>query len=433
MKSLQKSKSHLVILFCRYPVPGRVKTRLIPALGPVGAANLHRELTEAIFETLSKARIQMGFDIQVRFDGGSSKKMSQWLGLEHVYEKQGWGDLGRRMNGAFQDAFLRGYQRVILVGSDIPDMKNGHVREAFHALEDSDLVLAPSTDGGYWLVGLKRPTDIFRISDWGSQNVLEKTMGQAKAHGLSIQQIEPLTDIDTIEDLRRWRPEYKTGHPYLSIIIPTLNEAENIGLTLKKAWNQEAEIIVVDGESQDDTKKRAEEGGARVASSPPGRAVQLNKGAGMAKGDVLFFLHADTHPPNHFVEWIFRTLMNQGTIAGAFRFKTDLEHPLMKGIERMTNIRSKVFSLPYGDQGLFLSKNVFDDVGGFPEVPVAEDLFFVKRLVKHGRIRIVPIPAVTSARRWRQKGFVYNTLINSIILLGCIFGVPPERLASLYD
>jgi rSAM/selenodomain-associated transferase 2/rSAM/selenodomain-associated transferase 1 len=433
MKSLQKSKSHLVILFCRYPVPGRVKTRLIPALGPVGAANLHRELTESIFKTLSKARPQMGFDIQVQFDGGSSKKMSQWLGPEHVYERQGRGDLGRRMYGAFQEAFRRGYQRVILVGSDIPDMKTGHVREAFHALEDSDLVLAPSTDGGYWLVGIKRPADIFRINDWGSQNVLEQTIDQAKAHGLSIQMIEPLSDIDTIEDLRMWRPEYKTGHPYVSIIIPTLNEAENIDLTLKKAWNQEAEIIVVDGESRDDTKKRAEEGGARVASSPTGRAVQLNKGAGMAKGDVLFFLHADTHPPNHFVEWIFMTLMNQGTIAGAFRFKTDLEHPLMKGIERMTNMRSRVFHLPYGDQGLFLSRNAFNAVGGFPDVPVAEDLYFVRSLAKHGRIRIAPVPAKTSARRWRQKGFAYTTLINSIVLMGCLLGVPPERLASLYD
>ncbi len=235
-----------------------------------------------------------------------------------------------------------------------------------------------------------------------------------------------------MEDLRIWRPEYETGHPYLSVIIPTLNEVENIDLTLKKALNKEAEVIVVDGGSRDDTKRRAEEGGARVASSAPGRAVQLNMGADMAKGDVLFFLHADTRPPDHFVECIFRTLMNQGTIAGAFRFKTDLDRPLMKAIEYMTNMRSRVFNLPYGDQGLFLSKNVFDVVGGFPDVPVAEDLYFVRRLAKHGRIRIAPVPAVTSARRWRQKGFVYTTVINAIILMGCLLGVPPKRLASLY-
>jgi rSAM/selenodomain-associated transferase 2/rSAM/selenodomain-associated transferase 1 len=433
MTTPQIPKSDLVILFCRYPVPGQVKTRLIPALGPTGAANLHLELTETILKTLVQGRVQMGFDLQIRFDGGSSKKMSQWLGSEHVYEKQGEGDLGRRMYGAFHDAFRKGYQRVILIGSDIPDMKAGHIRAAFHALEHNDLVLAPSTDGGYWLVGLKRPADIFQITDWGTHNVLEQTMAQAKAHGLSIQQIEPLSDIDTIEDLRIWRPEYETGHPYLSIIIPTLNEADHIELTLEKALNKEAEVIVVDGESRDDTTRRAEKGGARVASSPPGRAVQLNRGADMAKGDVLFFLHADTHPPDHFVEWVFRILMNQGTIAGAFRFKTDLDHPLMKVIEIMTNIRSRVFSMPYGDQGLFLSKKGFDALGGFPDVPIAEDLHFVRRLSKHGRIHIAPVPAVTSARRWRQKGFVYTIVINAIILMGCLLGMPPERFASLYD
>jgi rSAM/selenodomain-associated transferase 2 len=240
-------------------------------------------------------------------------------------------------------------------------------------------------------------------------------------------------DIDTVEDLRKWRPEYETGHPYLSIIIPTLNEAEHIDLTLKKVLDKEAEVIVVDGGSRDDTKTRAEKAGARVASSSPGRAVQLNMGADLAKGDVLFFLHADTHPPDHFMEWIFGTLMNQGTVAGAFRFKTDLDHPLMKGIEYVTNMRSRVFSLPYGDQGLFVSKEVFDAVGGFPHVPVAEDLHFVRRLAKHGRIRIAPVPAITSARRWRQKGFVHTTVINTVILMGCLLGVPPERLAPLYD
>jgi rSAM/selenodomain-associated transferase 2 len=258
-------------------------------------------------------------------------------------------------------------------------------------------------------------------------------MDQAKAHGLSVQQIEPLMDIDTIEDLRRWRPEYKTGHPYLSIIIPTLNEAENIDLTLKKAWNQEAEIIVVDGESRDDTKKRAEEGGARVASSSTGRAVQMNMGADMAKGDVLLFLHADTHPPEYFVEWVFRTLMLQGSVAGAFRFKTDLNHPLMKAIEYLTNARSKILNLPYGDQGLFLSKNVFETVGGFPDVPIAEDIFFVKRLSERGRIRIAPVPAKTSARRWRKKGVIHASLINTIILMGCLLGVSPQKLATLYN
>lgn len=95
--------------------------------------------------------------------------------------------------------------------------------------------------------------------------------------------------------------------------------------------------------------------------------------------------------------------------------------------------RVEVFGLPYGDQGLFLFKNAFDAMGGFPNVPVGEDLYFVRRLVKYGRICIAPVPAVTSARRWRKKGFVYTTVINTIILMGCLLGISPKKLASLYD
>lgn len=433
MTAPQKSNSHLVILFCRYPLPGRVKTRLIPALGPVGTANLQRELTETILKTLLEAKTQMGFDIQICFYGGSSKKMSKWLGSEHLYERQGGDDLGRRMYWAFHGAFLRGYQRVILIGSDIPTVRHEHVKQAFYGLENHDLVLGPSTDGGYWLIGLRRPVYIFQNTDWGSHDVLEQTMVQAKEQGLTVHQLALLSDIDTAEDLWTWQPEDKTGLPYLSIIIPTLNEAENIGLTLKHALNEEVEIIVVDGGSRDDTIRLAEETGARVASSPPGRALQLNTGADMAKGDVLLFLHADTLLPDRFVDFVFMTLMEQGTIAGAFRFKTDLDRPLMKAIEYMTNIRSKVFNLPYGDQGLFLPKNIFDGLGGFPHVPIAEDLYFVRRVSQHGRIHMAPVPIVTSARRWQRKGFVYTTVINAVILIGCLLGVSPKKLASLYD
>ena len=375
----------------------------------------------------------MGFDIQICFDGGSSKKMSQWLGSELTHERQGDGDLGRRMYWAFHDAFLRGYQRVILIGSDIPAVRHEHIKQAFYGLKDHDLVLGPSTDGGYWLVGLRRPVDIFQNTDWGSHGVLEQTMVQAKDQGLTVHQLAPLLDIDTVEDLRTWQPEYETGLPYLSIIIPTLNEAENIGLTLKHALNEEVEVIVVDGGSRDDTIRLAEEAGVRVASSPPRRALQLNMGADMAKGDVLLFLHADTLLPDRFVDFVFMTLMRQGTIAGAFRFKMDLDRPLMKAIEYMANMRSKVFNLPYGDQGLFLPKNIFDTLGGFPHVPIAEDLYFVRRISQHGRIRMAPVPIVTSARRWQRKGFVYTTMINAIILIGCLLGVSPKKLASLYD
>ena len=124
--------------------------------------------------------------------------------------------------------------------------------------------------------------------------------------------------------------------------------------------------------------------------------------------------------------------MDIETVAGAFRFKTNLENPLMKVIELMTNIRSQYFKLPYGDQGLFIRKSVFEAVGGFPEVPIAEDLFLVRRLSKKGRIRTAPVHVVTSGRRWQTLGLFRTTLINQVILACCFLGISPSTLSSLY-
>jgi hypothetical protein len=129
---------------------------------------------------------------------------------------------------------------------------------------------------------------------------------------------------------------------------------------------------------------------------------------------------------------VFETLMDPKTVLGAFRFKTDLNRSLMKVIEFVTNIRSQYLKLPYGDQGLFIRKSVFDLVGGFPEVPIGEDLLFVRRLSKHGHIGIVQADAVTSARRWQKLGLLRTTLVNQVILTGFCLGISPLTLASLY-
>jgi GT2 family glycosyltransferase len=131
------------------------------------------------------------------------------------------------------------------------------------------------------------------------------------------------------------------------------------------------------------------------------------------------------------VDHIFETLMDPGTVVGAFRFKTDLNSRMMKSIEYIVNLRAQYFNLPYGDQGLFIRKNVFESIGGFPDVPLAEDLFLVRRLSKRGRIRIAPAEAITSARRWQRVGLLRNSLINIVVAMGCYLGIAPHVLLSL--
>jgi rSAM/selenodomain-associated transferase 2 len=218
----------------------------------------------------------------------------------------------------------------------------------------------------------------------------------------------------------------------LSVVIPALNEAANIETAIKSARCDDSEIIVVDGGSKDRTAACAQAAGARVIPSPTGRAFQQNRGARKADGKVLLFLHADSRLPDNYCMHLFETLMDSRNVAGAFQFKTDLSNWSMRLIEKAARIRSTWFQMPYGDQGIFLRKDLFDRIGGFTPVPIAEDLFLVRRLARMGRIGLAPAPIVTSGRRWRTIGVWRATLINYLIAGGCLIRVPPRYLAPLY-
>ncbi|MBL7101939.1 MAG: TIGR04283 family arsenosugar biosynthesis glycosyltransferase [Desulfobacteraceae bacterium] len=427
----KNSVQERLIIFCRYPIPGRVKTRLIPALGPAGAADLQRLLTEKTLATAREFALLRGVGIEVSFEEGDKRKIRRWLGSGLILSPQGPGDLGERMHSAFLQAFRNGANHVVLVGTDIPNLRANQFKQAFSALKDNDLVLGPSTDGGYWLIGLRRPAALFEGINWGTKEVLEETIALTRRQGLRAHILDPLSDLDTPEDFKRLWPGRDMRRPYISTIIPTLNEETNIEATILSAQHEDVEIIVVDGGSSDHTVARAARTGVRVESSPRGRALQQNRGAELAEGSVLLFLHADTHLPDSYVTHVFDTLIDPMTSAGAFRFRSDLNCPAMKGIAFLANFRSRFLKLPYGDQGLFVRKPVFDRVGGFPDVPIAEDLFLVRRLAKHGRIRIASADVTTSARRWLVLGLLRTTLINQLIVAGCYLGVSPHTLASL--
>ena len=430
MDTRQKGHADRLILFGRYPVPGQTKTRLIPALGPAGAAELQRRLFEKTLRAARKAALKWGASLEVRFDGGSEEKMRRWLGPGLVYSGQGPGDLGKRMEVALLDAFQKGNGKTVLFGTDIPGLRARHLGEALEALVEKDLVLGPTEDGGYWLVGLKRPADIFHNIVWGTGDVFDRTVARAEVQGLSVHLLEPLMDIDTAEDLRQAMPG--PMRPYISVVIPALNEGAHIGETIRHVRDRDAEILVVDGGSGDDTAAKARDAGANVMIGPRGRAAQQNFGAGAARGDVLLFLHADTRLPGDYVEEVFESLMDPRVSLGAFRFKTDLKGPMMRFVEFMTNLRSKYLRLPYGDQGLFIRRHLFKTAGGFPDVPIAEDLLFVRRLSKLGRIATVSAEAITSGRRWQTVGPLRTFLINQVIVFGLAIGTSPRVLASIY-
>lgn len=430
MRGCDINKHRCLIVFGRYPVPGRTKTRLIPALGPVGAAELQREMTERILDVAFTSGIA---PVRFCYSGGTSRQVQRWIKRRGLHiERQADGDLGRRMHQAIASAMEQGYRQIALMGTDVPAVADAHLRAAFDSLQNNDMVLGPSRDGGYWLIGLRRPADLFTDIAWGTDRVLEQTLAAGRRMKLRAAQLAPLQDIDNRNDLAELPSHIHSRKPYLSVVIPALNEAAKIETAIQSARCDDCEIIVVDGGSKDRTAACAQAAGARVIPSPMGRALQQNRGARKAGGKVLLFLHADSRLPDNYCAHLFETLMDSRTIAGAFQFKTDLSNRSMRLIETAARIRSVWFQMPYGDQGLFLRKDVFDGIGGFIPVPIAEDLFLVRRLARMGRIGLAPVPVVTSGRRWRSIGVWRATLINYLIAGGCLMRVPPRYLAPLY-
>ena len=219
----------------------------------------------------------------------------------------------------------------------------------------------------------------------------------------------------------------------ISIIIPVLNEARIISATLARLNSvPEAEVIVVDGGSQDNTVAIATQTATVITVAGRGRAGQMNAGAKIARSDILLFLHADTQLPDNFIALVTQTLKHPQTIAGAFELKIDGVANSLRWIEQLVRMRSRLLSLPYGDQAIFISKQAFIEVGGFADLPIMEDFEFIKRLQKQGKIAIATGAVTTSGRRWEKLGVWQTTLINQLIIAGYYLGVSPTELSKFY-
>lgn len=219
----------------------------------------------------------------------------------------------------------------------------------------------------------------------------------------------------------------------ISIIIPVLNEAENIGLVISSIQGVEnIEIIIVDGGSRDNTVKIAENLGVKVILTNRGRAVQMNQGAKIATGEILLFLHGDTQLPIGFETEVRETFINSNIIAGAFQLKIKGDQFSLRLIEKTVFWRSKYLQMPYGDQAIFIKASSFWELGGFPEQPIMEDFEFIRRLNHLGKIEILSSSVITSGRRWQKLGIFKTTLINQFMVIGYYLGISPTKLAQWY-
>jgi rSAM/selenodomain-associated transferase 2 len=219
----------------------------------------------------------------------------------------------------------------------------------------------------------------------------------------------------------------------LSIIVPVLNEAAIIESFLEHLGVEapDAEVIVVDGGSTDETAARAGRR-ARVIGSARGRGCQMNAGAAAAAGDALWFLHADSRLPAGATAAIAGALRAPGTAGGCFRLRIPERHLLYRWNDRAGNLGVDLFRMACGDHGIFVRRAVFEAVGGYPDVPLLEDVAFYRRARACGRMRQLRPAITTSPRRWQQNGLYRTTFLYTAILALYRCGAPLSWLQQLH-
>jgi uncharacterized protein len=433
-----------VFIFAKAPVAGRVKTRLVPAVGAEGAVRLAMALLEDTLEALlahGRAAPVLAVDNVAAFQG---------RGLPMV--EQGTGDLGERLERVLGRGLARA-PVALVVGSDTPGFPAPLLEEAFSALERADAVLTPAEDGGFTLLGLRRcPPGLLRGLPWSKPETLRATEARLRARGLGVLRTRPWFDVDGPADLARLRVELSEGtvqarhtaevlgtlsmKPWLSVVMPVLDEARRLEAVLRRLVGLPGvdEVLVVDGGSSDVTRVVAQGvAGVRLLEAPRGRARQMNAGAAAARGEVLCFLHADVTLPHDAVRHVACAMAREGVVACAFRTRTvDDAGPSWAGaLLPMADLRSRWTDRPYGDQAVSVRRSAFEKVGGFPDQPLMEDVELARRLSALGRVVRLRAQVKVSGRRFLRRPLRTLLYWNSFPMLYRL-GVRATILEKLY-
>jgi rSAM/selenodomain-associated transferase 2 len=223
----------------------------------------------------------------------------------------------------------------------------------------------------------------------------------------------------------------------VSIIIPVWNETSIINDVITSVFalprDGEVEVIVVDGSPGGETIHAIDYETVKTAISQRGRPHQMNKGASLARGEILLFLHADTTLPGNALPVISSVMKKRKIVGGAFDLGIQSGRPVFRIIERAASLRSRITRIPYGDQAIFMRRDYFEAIGGFREIPLMEDVEIMRRIKRAGqRISIIPDRAMTSVRRWEREGVLRCTLRNWTLITLYLLGVSPEKLARFY-
>lgn len=405
-----------IIIFTRVPIPHKTKTRLMPVYTAEECAAIHSVFLQDIYAVCKKT----GKTVFIFYTPEESKQIAaDIIGTsENMYAQEG-NNLGMRMQRAIQFVLRYGFSSCVLIGSDIPEITTSTLQSAFLLLNNSDVVICPVSDGGYCLIGMKHVIqEAFTLQNYGTATVFENTVQQLTEKKYTVSVLPVLHDIDTPQDmlafLKRIKQnpycickntiEYISAHKKISVIIPIYNEAAQIiplQNELKKL--KSCEIIFADGGSTDNTIDLIEKQ-YTVIKTAKGRAKQMNAAAQHSSGAILFFLHADSILPDDTVKKIHA--MTKRYNFGCFRIAFTSHSLFFTICSIMSNLRAALFKIPFGDQGIFVERNLFFESGAFPEIPIMEDYqFSLDMKKKKERLGVIKNKIITSARRYSGSFF----------------------------
>jgi rSAM/selenodomain-associated transferase 2/rSAM/selenodomain-associated transferase 1 len=442
-----------ICVFAKPPVPGRVKTRLAPLVGSLEAAELAKAFlhdTWASVSALPWAKAVLA-STEEGLQGHFRGPIEIWL--------QGEGDLGARLENISRRA-LCDHPSVIAIGADSPGLPAKYLEQAREALRRADAVIGPSEDGGFYLLGLRKcPTGLLSGIPWSAPTTCLETIAKLQAAGLTVYILNDWFDVDTAQDLERLStlittkqieaPKTKhflethawrwagTKPIRCSVIIPTLNEREFLPQTLRALAEHQwiHEVIVADGGSTDGTREwLAAQNFAHVVDAPAGKGNQINRGAQAASGDVLLILHADCQLPPDAGERIACALQLQRAAGGCFEVRFNVGHPRsLKIVAAGINYRCRLIKAATGDQGIFVRRRVFDQVGGCPDWPLFEDVDLVRRIKKVGKFAVLHSPLLVSPRRHLARGVFRTVVLIYALRVALWLGVSPFTLKKWFD
>jgi len=425
-------------IFLRYPEAGKVKSRLAAKLGWSEAARIYEILVR---NTLGVAadykKLRPRTEIFLFFTPTCKQKEleSAFPGPWEFIAQQG-AHLGLRMDRAIQQVLSAGYRQVVLIGSDIADLRCSDLEDAFQAIERGCAVLNPAADGGFYLIGVDRPCPAALAPEqWGTSDVFRRTRDLLVQLGFSLVVQHQRADIDRPEDAYNLH-----GHALLqdriSVIIPTRKSVDQLFPLLNaldaQLWPDD-EIII--SRHQEKCSAHCEQNLSprmRLLDSPLGRGVQLDNGVKEARGNLFWFLHDDSIPPDQFGYFVRKISHKPQYSLGCFLLDYYPSNRSMELIARWANFRSRRLGLPYGDQGLFCRSEIFWKLGGFRQRYLMEDVDFVRRAKRLGRLLIINERLSTSSKRYFAKGILRASMRNHLTMLLYLMGVDEAQLVSFY-